>query len=275
MIDVSDLCWTWNNAYHKRCFYNPYPHGSATWSGRGPTGTRNCQASPWNSGRGGYNYRHELLTCSPEFVWCKILKAVCESGNKKIVKRTAGIGSDATWAALQNAGYIIYDESAHTWHATSQGHALNDLIKRAFAEFGKVKETEKTETTEKTKTTEGSFVKPGVADVNNPSTFVENPITGLVEKPETIEKVKKTKIKTIPFMISKGSGTADFGPAGCFGKNFDDTNMDSSSEIDEYINKFIADKKVISISVQYPTVDRHNNGGLDTVLAIYTIIYND
>lgn len=29
-VNVSDLIWTYNNCYKQRCFYNPYPHGSAT-----------------------------------------------------------------------------------------------------------------------------------------------------------------------------------------------------------------------------------------------------
>lgn len=83
------------------------------------------------------------------------------------------------------------------------------------------------------------------------------------------------KIKTFTYQISYFAGTADFGPAGCHHEKFDDRAVDTSAAIDREINKFIAKVDVVSVSVNHVITNRHNNGGNDTVQAIYTILYND
>lgn len=188
---------------------------------------------------------------------------VCEWNHEegRLVKHTAPeFHCDADWAALSNAGYIIYDEAAHTWYATAQGRALNNLIKEAFAELAARAEQEAKEKQEETRGT---------------IRYVSGAPEDSVEDQAPSEKSENMKIKTFTFLISCFAGTADFGPAGCWGQNFTGDNLTPSDEIDKFINEFIANKDVVSISVQYPVVSGHNNGGYNTVMAVYTIIYND
>jgi hypothetical protein len=53
------------------------------------------------------------------------------------------------------------------------------------------------------------------------------------------------------------------------------TEIDSPAYIDAVINDFIKDKKVISISTNTEIEHHHNNGRGNTVVALYTIVYND
>ena len=46
-------------------------------------------------------------------------------------------------------------------------------------------------------------------------------------------------------------------------------------QIDNEINKFIKDKKVIDIKVNHYTPFRHNNAGDDEIIAVYTIIWDE
>lgn len=280
-IKVSDLVWTYNHCYKQRCFYNPYPHGSATWTGNGPTGTRNCGSYPWHCGRGGYNYRHELITCSPNFQWCKLLKTVCEWNHEegRLVKRTSPVfHCDADWAALSNAGYIIYDESAHTWYSTSQGRALNNLIKEAFAELERAEQEakEKQEQEKQEETQKGSQETTSVP-CGAPEGSVVNPISngGVVEN----QKKSHTKIKTFTFEISCFAGSADFGTDGMssFNSSFEakKDSLTTSEEIDKIVNEFTAKVDVVSVSVDHHTLYRHNNAGFDTIITTITIVYND
>lgn len=43
--------------------------------------------------------------------------------------------------------------------------------------------------------------------------------------------------------------------------------------IDQCISRFIAGRDVVDIRINHYTSCRHNNGGDDTVKAVYTIIY--
>ena len=43
--------------------------------------------------------------------------------------------------------------------------------------------------------------------------------------------------------------------------------------VETEINEFIEDKTIIDIKVTTYTYDRHNNGGADGVMMVYTILY--
>lgn len=45
-------------------------------------------------------------------------------------------------------------------------------------------------------------------------------------------------------------------------------------ELDEEVNNFIATHSIADIRVSTPTLMRHNNGGYDEVMIIYTILYD-
>ncbi len=47
------------------------------------------------------------------------------------------------------------------------------------------------------------------------------------------------------------------------------------SRVDEQINRFMADKKVLDVKVNTYTTHRHNNAGYDEVRALYTVIYEE
>lgn len=53
------------------------------------------------------------------------------------------------------------------------------------------------------------------------------------------------------------------------------TEIDSTDYIDAVINDFIKDKKIISINTNTEIEHHHNNGRGNTVVALYTIVYND
>ena len=53
------------------------------------------------------------------------------------------------------------------------------------------------------------------------------------------------------------------------------TEIDLPACIDAVINDFIKDKKIISISTNTEIEHHHNNGRGNTVVALYTIVYND
>jgi predicted nucleic-acid-binding Zn-ribbon protein len=47
------------------------------------------------------------------------------------------------------------------------------------------------------------------------------------------------------------------------------------SIVDEQINRFMADKKVLDLKVNTYTTHRHSNAGYDEVRALYTVIYEE
>lgn len=60
-----------------------------------------------------------------------------------------------------------------------------------------------------------------------------------------------------------------------YGKSsFSEIQMNRAA-IENVINDFIKDKKVVSITPSISTVRHHNNGGYDTENIIYTIVYEE
>ncbi len=83
------------------------------------------------------------------------------------------------------------------------------------------------------------------------------------------------KIKTFKFTIANAAShpfEADKKLC-CYKEKL--TEIDSPTCIDAIINDFIKDKKIISISINTEIEHHHNNGRGNTVVALYTIVYND
>ena len=85
------------------------------------------------------------------------------------------------------------------------------------------------------------------------------------------------KIKTFVFRISNWCGQADIGEGGAWGDDFESSKnqLVTAKDIDKEINKFLDTVVPISVSVDHQAVNNHNNGGWNTVIAVYTIVYND
>lgn len=87
------------------------------------------------------------------------------------------------------------------------------------------------------------------------------------------------KIKTFQFCVSNAAGN-NLHTNGCYKKDkFSiDTKepYDSEKGIDKKLNRWIEKNNpdIHDIKITTYTVDRHNNGGDDTVIAIYTILYD-
>lgn len=97
------------------------------------------------------------------------------------------------------------------------------------------------------------------------------------------------KIKTFQFLISNYVGNECFNTTNyrrnCnTGKSekedyhfpkYDSGCVSDSWKIDKAINDFINDKKIISIQTDTYTVHEHNNSYCDSIIARYTIIYEE
>ena len=87
------------------------------------------------------------------------------------------------------------------------------------------------------------------------------------------------KIKTFQFCVSNCCGN-NLHTNGYIGK--DKLNMeskypyDSEKSIDKKLNRWIEEDNPIihDIKITTYTIERHSNGGDDTVIAIYTIMYD-
>ena len=87
------------------------------------------------------------------------------------------------------------------------------------------------------------------------------------------------KIKTFQFLHSNFCGN-DLHTNGCFKDNKYKANQNTpystEKQIDRKLNRWIEKNNPIihDIKITTDTIDRHNNGGDDTVAAIYTITYD-
>lgn len=89
------------------------------------------------------------------------------------------------------------------------------------------------------------------------------------------------RIKTFEFQISCWAGSRlipNQTPKGMTA--FREMTISSTSEIDEKINEFIQyctvkEWEIKDIKIDHYTLHRHNNGYDDTIIAKYTIIYNE
>lgn len=82
-------------------------------------------------------------------------------------------------------------------------------------------------------------------------------------------------IKTLEFPISNCAGTAKNTFEESFLQYAIKRKVYSPEEIDKAVNECIANIKYVQVKdirVDYITIDRHNNGGCDTMIARYTII---
>ena len=46
-------------------------------------------------------------------------------------------------------------------------------------------------------------------------------------------------------------------------------------EIENEINSFSKEHQILTVDIKYHTIDRHNNGGSDLVMAFYHVWYED
>ena len=87
-----------------------------------------------------------------------------------------------------------------------------------------------------------------------------------------------TKIKTFEFQITDYTGTKNV-PMGAWGsKSFNRENkprLYSQKEIENQVNKFMQNVAVVNVNIQFVTIDRHNNGGIDTVMEFVTVVYQE
>ena len=87
------------------------------------------------------------------------------------------------------------------------------------------------------------------------------------------------KIATYEFRVSNGYGTKDV-PCGAWSEKHNEHNdgLYSADDIDREINKAIAllekhDCEIVDVRTNFVTIQHHNNGGCDFVMAYVTILY--
>ena len=86
-----------------------------------------------------------------------------------------------------------------------------------------------------------------------------------------------TKIKTFEFQITDYTGTKNT-PMGAWPESFNRENkprLYSQKEIENKINRFMQNVEVVNVNIQFVTIDRHNNGGIDTVVEYVTVVYQE
>lgn len=89
-----------------------------------------------------------------------------------------------------------------------------------------------------------------------------------------------TKVKSFEFMVNcfNGSFTQREMRDGAYCYSLEQIKnygVSSPEEVDETINNFIHNKKVVSINDHYYTSSRHNNARQDTIIRAVTIIYEE
>lgn len=89
------------------------------------------------------------------------------------------------------------------------------------------------------------------------------------------------RIKTFEFQVSCWAGSRLIPNQTAKGRDaFNAMRISSTSEIDKEINEFIhncavKEWEIKDIKIDHYTLHRHNNGYDDTIIAKYTIIYNE
>jgi hypothetical protein len=93
-------------------------------------------------------------------------------------------------------------------------------------------------------------------------------------------KFKVMKVKIFEFRVSIGNGSNLTGAEGCWAKNWEDNahKLTPTKQQEKEINKFLEKVEkdggeVVNINENVYTYSRHNNGGCDSVIVRYTIIY--
>ena len=87
------------------------------------------------------------------------------------------------------------------------------------------------------------------------------------------------RIKNFQFLLSNAAGNdlhRDSSPEFCVNVNARHPVM-TEREIDKKINQWILKNEAVvkDVKVTTYTSDRHNNGRHDTVIALYTVVYED
>ena len=87
------------------------------------------------------------------------------------------------------------------------------------------------------------------------------------------------KIVKLEFQISNAAGTRNIG-MGAWEKDHDTDkdNLYASSDVEEDVNNTLhllekSGSKIIDVRTDFVTIQRHNNGGCDTVFEYVTILY--
>lgn len=85
------------------------------------------------------------------------------------------------------------------------------------------------------------------------------------------------KVKTLSFWISNSQTRRKAMGSEYYEPSYDRPKITSFEEIDEQLNDFISSieeyRSVKDIKINDVVVDQHNNGGSDTILRTYTILY--
>lgn len=87
------------------------------------------------------------------------------------------------------------------------------------------------------------------------------------------------KVKTLSFWISNSQTRKKEMHSGYYESEYDSPKVTPFEEIDEQLNDVLLDidteehRTVKDIKINDTVVDQHNNGGSDTILRTYTIIY--
>lgn len=87
------------------------------------------------------------------------------------------------------------------------------------------------------------------------------------------------KVKTLSFWISNSQTLRKEMSSSFYEPSYDCPKITPFEEIDEQLNDVLLDidteehRTVKDIKINDAVVDRHNNGGSDTILRTYTIIY--
>ena len=80
------------------------------------------------------------------------------------------------------------------------------------------------------------------------------------------------QIKTLSFVISNSQSLNK-----AYGRCetvYDKPEVTSWAKIDKEVSKAMSKLNVVDVKINDATINRHNNGGSDTIIRTYTIIYN-
>ncbi len=81
------------------------------------------------------------------------------------------------------------------------------------------------------------------------------------------------QIKTLSFVISN-TQTLNKARGEYYEAVYDNPEVTDWAKIDEEVSKAMSELNVVDVKINDAKINRHNNGGSDTIIRTYTIIYN-
>ena len=82
------------------------------------------------------------------------------------------------------------------------------------------------------------------------------------------------QIKTLSFVISNSQSLNKARGSQYYEPMYDNPEVTSWAKIDKEVSKAMSKLNVVDVKINDATINRHNNGGSDTIVRTYTIIYN-